>query len=847
MKINFTICAALLLKSAVLLSQVPVPLHPGISISHIMNVHRQVTRLAYNPIDQCFYYSTYTDSIFKIIIPSGGQQPYDVLVYTISDHGIQSVQGLAFHDSTIYVSGNNERNTPLTIGIIQRGILLSGTLREWENVAQTVPYQTASDFNHLFSGLGLNPAGDTLLMCNGSRGDHGEIQTRGGLYPGLRNVPVTSLILKIPASSVNLVIPNDSAALNASGLVFVTGIRNTYDFAYNAMGDLFGVENSSDRDDEEEINWLRQGKNYGFPWMMGGNYNPQQFAWFNPAADKLINQQSYAWSLNTYYNDPTFPQKPPGLQLTMPCKNLGPDAAFIRDSASGFTYNAAAVSKPIYSFTPHRSPLGITIDKDSILGTDFRGKCFVLSYTRGDATLNDSSVLMVPFNDTGEDLLMLEMEKDSANANYSFHSYKIAKGFNHPVDAVLLNTSMYVIECDFGGNPSLWKIDFPACATSSTINQSACGSYTLNGQNYTSSGTYTQTLVNSNGCDSVITLNLTIKTLPTASITASGPTIFCSGSNVVLNAPVAANRSYQWKKGGINIAGATLSSYTVSLGGNYKVLVTNTVTGCSKTTANNTVVTVNPLPDASINAGGPITFCDGGSVMLNAASFPNRTYQWTKGGTNISGAIASSYNVTIGGNYKVIVTNTNTACSNITTPATLVTVNTLPSATITPNGPTTFCAGGSVLLSANTGTGLTYKWKKGSNYINGATLNNYTASIAGNYRVEVTKSNACSKTSSATSVTIPCRNGQGENIISAMDVLIYPNPSTGEFTIQFSEKPVVPVTIELTDVLGQLIERFEAADKSTVVNKSNLSKGIYYIIIKNNEEVVVKRISILKS
>lgn len=45
---------------------------------------------------------------------------------------------------------------------------------------------------------------------------------------------------------------------------------------------------------------------------------------------------------------------------------------------------------------------------------------------------------------------------------------------------------------------------------SSTINQTALDSYTLNGQTYTQSGTYTQTIPAANGCDSVITLNLTL-------------------------------------------------------------------------------------------------------------------------------------------------------------------------------------------------------------------------------------------------------------------------------------------------------------------------------------------------
>ena len=44
----------------------------------------------------------------------------------------------------------------------------------------------------------------------------------------------------------------------------------------------------------------------------------------------------------------------------------------------------------------------------------------------------------------------------------------------------------------------------------STLNETALDSYTLNGQTYTESGTYTQTVPAANGCDSVITLNLTL-------------------------------------------------------------------------------------------------------------------------------------------------------------------------------------------------------------------------------------------------------------------------------------------------------------------------------------------------
>lgn len=67
-------------------------------------------------------------------------------------------------------------------------------------------------------------------------------------------------------------------------------------------------------------------------------------------------------------------------------------------------------------------------------------------------------------------------------------------------------------------------------ATSSSLTASACGSYALNSQSYTSSGTYTQTLTNAAGCDSVITLNLTINPIysltSSAAICSSSPYIF---------------------------------------------------------------------------------------------------------------------------------------------------------------------------------------------------------------------------------------------------------------------------------------------------------------------------------
>ena len=95
---------------------------------------------------------------------------------------------------------------------------------------------------------------------------------------------------------------------------------------------------------------------------------------------------------------------------------------------------------------------------------------------------------------------------------------------------------------------------------------------------------------------------------PTASITASGATTFCSGGSVTLTAN--AGNSYLWS------TGATTQFINVTTAGNYSVTVTTN--GCSATSAA-TSVTVNPLPQPTILASGSTQLCSGQSVTLTAS------------------------------------------------------------------------------------------------------------------------------------------------------------------------------------------------------------------------------------
>src|SRR5204862_2526202 len=129
----------------------------------------------------------------------------------------------------------------------------------------------------------------------------------------------------------------------------------------------------------------------------------------------------------------------------------------------------------------------------------------------------------------------------------------------------------------------------------------------------------------------------------------------------------------------------------------------------------------------------------------------------------------------------------------------------------------------------------------------GATLLNYTATTAGTYRVQVTNSNNCSKTSAGTVVTVPCREdgSENENLNSIFDVNVYPNPSSGEFTLEHFNLNKEKISVSVYDIAGRLV--FKETD---FTNNNNLTfgkdflPGIYFAEISQSDKM--KKIKLIK-
>ncbi len=235
---------------------------------------------------------------------------------------------------------------------------------------------------------------------------------------------------------------------------------------------------------------------------------------------------------------------------------------------------------------------------------------------------------------------------------------------------------------------------------------------------FASSGTYAVTVTDNNGCTASTSLSVVVYALPAPAITLSSPPTFCNGGNVTLD--VGNWNSYLWN------TGETDAEITLTVAGTYSVTVSD-ANNCRNSVSITPVV--NEVPVASIVVYGSTTFCDGGSVLLNAGSFSS--YLWSTGETaqSIVAIDNSIYTVT------VFLAD---GCSDIATQS--VTVYTNPAPVIT--GGNYLCSGS--FLTLGTGSFPQYSWSSG------ATDETVSVTDAGIYTVSVYDANGCMGTTAKT-------------------------------------------------------------------------------------------------
>lgn len=317
------------------------------------------------------------------------------------------------------------------------------------------------------------------------------------------------------------------------------------------------------------------------------------------------------------------------------------------------------------------------------------------------------------------------------------------------------------------------------------------------------------TVTDGNGCtgtSNVITTTENPNITPV--ITAGGPTAFCEGGNVTITSSETSGNL--WSTGEIGNSIVVSSTATITL--------TNTA-ACATGPSNEIIVTENPNPAVPvITAGGPVTFCEGGSLTLTSSAAAGNTWS-----TN---ATASFITVAQTGNYTVTVTDGN-GCS-ATSATTAVTVNPAPVAIATLTN--------DVVITA-TPAGQAYQWINCATGqpVAGASSAIFTVPANGSYKVVVTNASGCKDTSSCVQVS---KVGL-EDLTADQGIAIYPNPSNGLVTIVNDLGQSMKLAV--LDASGKLLFQQEQFSGS-VIDLSVYQAGMYFFRIQTTKGTSLHRV-----
>jgi subtilisin-like proprotein convertase family protein len=332
--------------------------------------------------------------------------------------------------------------------------------------------------------------------------------------------------------------------------------------------------------------------------------------------------------------------------------------------------------------------------------------------------------------------------------------------------------------------------------------------------------TYMVTGTDANGCSNTATVTVTVNPLPTVVANASSTSV-CPADSVILSGSGAV--SYTWDNGVIDNM-AFLPSGTMT----YMVTGTD-ANGCMNTSTVTVTVNSNPVvtataSDNTVCAGDMVTLMGGGAA----------TYTWDNGVTDNTPFAATTTTT-----YNVTGTDVN-GCQG--TAATTVTVNALPMVTMAAFNPDTICfqTPGFTLTSGSPAGGV----YSGPGVITG--MFNPSAAGLGVFTVTYTytDANSCSNTASS-NVTIEDCTGISE-ASAENSVSVYPNPTSGMFTLVYDNASFTEIRINIVDLQGKLVYSSLDQNNSVQFNKQialdGIAKGIYYIKLETGSSVTMKKL-----
>jgi hypothetical protein len=334
-------------------------------------------------------------------------------------------------------------------------------------------------------------------------------------------------------------------------------------------------------------------------------------------------------------------------------------------------------------------------------------------------------------------------------------------------------------------------------------------------------GVYEVTVEDANGCFGTDQIGITVNPIPSPIVTPAGIIEFCIGETITITAQ-SGFQSYSWSNG------PTGTTTTVSASDTITLTVTNQF-GCP---GEREIIAImyTPMPGAQITWDGPLEFCIGGSVNLNAGP-GYASYLWNSGSTT------QSVNIIESGEYTVIVLDGN-GCIDSSMVADPVEVTVWDPEPI-------IAVAGDVLSITNAGDFVSYQWFYNGNPIPGATSASYdiVGSGTGQYTVCVVDDEGCQGCSFVYEMT--CCVGIEEANFDG-NVSVYPNPNNGHFTVEVELAQQMNVSIGLFDMVGKHIWMDSSIGTASEARKqydlSEMPDGVYFLRIRADDQTTVVKL-----
>lgn len=355
------------------------------------------------------------------------------------------------------------------------------------------------------------------------------------------------------------------------------------------------------------------------------------------------------------------------------------------------------------------------------------------------------------------------------------------------------------------------------------------------------------------GCSANDTSNNVSLTLSSPPVITTEPTnqASCSGSAVLFFVKATGSGlTYRWRKGsvdlinGINISGVgsdTLRLNSVAAtdtASNYNVIVSGTC--LPGDTSNNVSLSLNSALVITTEPASQVS-CGGAAVMFTVkATGSGLTYRWRKGNVNlnnagnISGALSDTLRINptsaadTASNYNVIVSGT---CSpNDTSLNASLVINAAPVITVEPINQVS-CEGGAIMFTVKaTGSGLTYRWRKGT--VNLSNTGNISGALSDTLRINPA---SAADTASNYNVIVSgiCTPNDTSNSVS---LIVTPTPVavTGSNSpvcsgnaINLTAQTVTGATYQWTGPNGYL----SPAQNPVILNATTVQAGVYTLTV----------------